>query len=294
VLAQMAHTGAPWSHAPHWHSVGRAFERMLGGSTPETVLLLFALAGVITLLRPGAPVVSRAALATFAIALGTFALAYAWSNVSSPAWALRYLSIVLAPAAIVIGAGLGRTGVVAAVVLAVVFVGSWYGKPAHSALAHKSNVAIIAHRLGPDLARGTQVFSTQPEQVPVLRYYLPDGLRYATPLGPVPDPRVMDWRDAMRRLDRPAARWTFSRLLAGLRPGRQLLLVQPRFGSPSAPWTRRIRHLSHVVTRTLHADRGIRIVARVIPHRGYNRSTLSALVLERKGASPRGGRAAPP
>jgi hypothetical protein len=285
VLAQMAHTGAPWSHAPHLHSVSSAFERMLGGHTSKTVLVLFALTGGITMVRARTPVVSRAALATLAIALGTLALAYAWSNISSPAWALRYLSIVLAPTAIVLGAGLARNGVVAAVVLAVLFMGSWYGKPTHASLRHKSNVEYVTSKLGPGLAAGTQVFATQPEQVPVLRYYLQAGLRYVTPLGRVPDPRVMDWRDAMRRLDGNAARWTFARVLAGLRPGQQLLLVQPRFGRATAPWTKRIQHLARVVTRTMHADHSIRVVARVIPHRGYNRATLSAFVLERKGGA---------
>jgi hypothetical protein len=35
----------------------------------------------------------------------------------------------------------------------------------------------------------------------------------------------------------------------------------------------------------MHADHSIRVVARVIPHRGYNRATLSAFVLERKGGA---------
>jgi hypothetical protein len=131
------------------------------------------------------------------------------------------------------------------------------------------------------------VFSTQPEQVPVLRFYLPPGLRYVTPLGPVPDPRVMDWRDAMTRLDRPSAETMFARVLAGLRPGERLLLVQPRFSSPSAPWTRRIRQLSRRTARDRVGDHEVRLVRKVVPRRGYGRSTVAGLLLERRrGGGP--------
>jgi hypothetical protein len=282
VLDQARHTGAPWSHSPRWSSVGRAFKRMLGGHLPETVLVLFALAGAGRLLRPWPGKVARAALASLGIALLTFTVAYAWSNVSGPAWALRYLCLVLAPVAIIIGAGLSRLGPIAEVALVVLFVGSWYGTPTHASLAHKSNVGVVAHRLGGSLPAGAQVFSTQPEQVPVLRYYLPPGRRYVTPLGPVPDPRVMDWRDAMVRLDRRSSAATFSRMLDRLRPGARVLLVQPRFSNPSAPWTRRIRQLARRVHRELVAHSEIRVVRTVVPHRGSSRATVAGLLLERR------------
>ena len=64
----------------------------------------------------------------------------------------------------------------------------------------KSNVAGISSVAATSLEPGDLVVSTQPEQVPVLVHYLPDGLRFATPLGPVADPAVMDWRDALSRL----------------------------------------------------------------------------------------------
>ncbi|QEC46380.1 hypothetical protein FSW04_01485 [Baekduia soli] len=286
VVVQAQHTGAPWSHAPHWKSISTAFERLLGGRVPETVLLLFALAGCGQLLRADRyPAVRRAALATAGVALLTFAVAYAWSNLSSPAWALRYLVIVLAPVAIVIAAALSRAGPVAVAVLAVIFVGSWYGKPTHAAMAHKSNVAEVAQRLGPVLPAGVQVFSTQPEEVPVLHYYLPPSTRFATPLGRVADAGVMDWRDAMARLDRPEAATTFAQVLRRLRSGQQLLLVQPRFSAPSAPWTRRIRQLARRVQHDRLADPTVRVIDSVLPQHGFGRATVSALLLERQPAS---------
>ena len=77
---------------------------------------------------------------------------------------------------------------------------SWHARPTARTLDHKSNVAHVAHVLSPSLPRGTLVFSTQPEQVPELAHELPPGMRFVTPLGAVPDPGVMDWRDGMARL----------------------------------------------------------------------------------------------
>jgi hypothetical protein len=281
VIYQAHHTGAPWSHAPHVRSITRAFERLLGGNVAETALLLLALAGAGSLVRPWGTPLARAAVAVTALTVLTFAIAYGWSNVSSPAWALRYLAIVLAPAAVAIGAGLSRLGPIAAVAVVVVFLGSWYGQPTHSALAHKSNASYVAARLGTSLPPGSTVFSTQPEQVPLLWLSLPPGLRYVTPLGAVPDPRVMDWRDAMKRLARPAASRTFAHVLATMRPGGRLLVIQPRFASPSSPWTRRIRRLAHRVHRDLEKARGIRVLRTVVPHRGYNRATVSGQLVQR-------------
>ena len=64
----------------------------------------------------------------------------------------------------------------------------------------KSNVRAISEEIAPSLKPGDLVVSTQPEQIPVLSYYLPDGLRYATLWGPVDDLGVTDWRDGVERL----------------------------------------------------------------------------------------------
>lgn len=87
------------------------------------------------------------------------------------------------------------------------------------------------------------MLSTQPEQVPVLAHYLPAGLRYATPLGPVPDPRVMDWRDALGRLETARPEVSLAPLLDSLPPGTRILLVRPDVGDGGrwrAPWTRSV------------------------------------------------------
>jgi hypothetical protein len=278
---QVAHTGAPWSHAPHARSIARSFQRILGGRMPEAVLLVVAAGGALELLRGGGPVGRRAVLASIGLCIGTFAVAFVWSNVSSPAWAMRYLAIVLAPLAVAVGIGLARMKALGAIALVVAFVAAWYGSPTHSSLAHKSNVGYVAGQLGPLVPPGTLVFSTQPEQVPLLAYSLQPGLRYATPLGPVRDPLVFDWRDAMNRLNQAQASTGLGAAIRRLRPGRRVMVIRPRFGRADAPWTRRIAVLTRRERRLLKRDTSIRLIRRVVPHRGYSRATVSGFVYEK-------------
>ena len=72
----------------------------------------------------------------------------------------------------------------------------------HVARRARATSAPSPHAIGPSLAPGDVVLSTQPEQVPVLHHYLPPGLRYATLTGSVDRRR----RDRLARRRRaPAA-----------------------------------------------------------------------------------------
>jgi 4-amino-4-deoxy-L-arabinose transferase-like glycosyltransferase len=287
-LEQSRHTAAPWSHAPSAHSLTRALTRMLSGIWPERVLLVAGGAGALLALWRGGPPQRRAILALAAIAATTLMLGYVASRQITPAWSFRYLMIVLAPLLLGLAAGLARLGVVGVAAIAVVGLLMWNGKPTVHQLEHKSNVAAVARAVGPQLPPGTLVFSEQPEQVAVLRYYLPAGLRYATPLGPVADPRVMDWRDAMARLRAARYGGTLGRAARALAPGQRLLLVQPLFGHPTAPWTRGIRAIARSWTPRVLRDRHLHLLARLRPRRYSNRSTVSALLLVRRGAAGAG------
>ncbi len=64
----------------------------------------------------------------------------------------------------------------------------------------KSNVKTVSADVAPSIRPGDLVVSTQPEQVPSLYRYLPQGVVYLTPLGLVSDPRQTDWRDGLNRL----------------------------------------------------------------------------------------------
>jgi mannosyltransferase len=274
---QAAHTGAPWSSVPAGSALTGALHDIWAGSLPAAVLLLVAGAGALQLLRRGERAQPRATLTVLAIAAVTLLLAFAWSHVSSPAWAERYLMVVAAPLIVLVGAGLGRVRLlgVAAVVVAVAI--SWHGRPSHEALAHKSNVGEVAQALGPLLPPGSLVVTTQPEQVPALRYYLGGRLRYVTPLGVVRDPRVMDWRDALARLRAARFGAVMTPLLHGLRAGARLLFVEPRFAAGRTPWSRRIMADTAIWRHALR--RRLRLVARVAPRRGNGQSTVAGLVL---------------
>jgi mannosyltransferase len=240
-LYQAAHTGAPWAEAPTVLALLGVPGRLLG-QFAQVALLLSAGAGLAALfarrdgrLAPG----GRLAAALLGIALLTVLLAWTLSQVS-PAWAARYLAVGLAPLLLAVAAGLGnagRLGVAGLIVAALLAAGD-------TPPDDKSNVRDIADVIAPSLRPGDLVVSTQPEQIPVLAYYLPAGLRYATLTGPVSDTGVTDWRDGPERLRATSAARDLQPLLDGLEPGRRLALVQPIFFDIrrwQAPWTELVR-----------------------------------------------------
>jgi mannosyltransferase len=119
------------------------------------------------------------------------------------------------------------------------------------------------------LRPGDLVVSTHPEQVPVLHFYFPPGLRWASGMGWVRDTSIMDWRDALDRYRKTWPHPTATKFIAALRPGQQLALVVPiiRTAGWGAPWTRLVKHRSLRWEYVLdHAARLRR--ERAIPHFG--------------------------
>ena len=282
LLYQSAHTGAPWSHRPTGRSVVRAMARIWSGRTAELVLLPLAAAGLAAAVLRGRPQARRGALAVTVVAGATLASAYAYSRLGSPAWALRYMVVVLAPMAVLAASGLGGLSALGPIaVVAVAFV-AWHGRPTAATLQRKSNVAHVARALAPALGAGTLVFSTQPEQVPELAHELPAGMRFLTPLGPVADPGVMDWRDAMPRLRAARFAPVLETRVRDLRRGGRLLLVQPRFSHPDSPWTRTIREIARRWGRALRHTGLVRSLRVVRPSHGSSRSTVAATLMVRR------------
>jgi mannosyltransferase len=285
---QAAHTGAPWSSVPNARELPGAVAHILSGALPAAIVLLVAISGAVERLRCDGPVQRRATLAVLGIAALTLALGFAWSHVSSPAWAMRYLVMVAAPLAVFVGAALGRFAPLGIAALVVALAFSWHGRPSDEQLMRKSNVAQVTGALGPRLAPGSLVVTTQPEQVPALRYYLGPRMRYVTPFGLVRDPQVMDWRDAPARLRDARFGVVMSSLLSSLRPGMRLLFVGPRFANANSAWSRRILTDTRVWRKALR--RRLRVVASATPERRSAESTIAGLVL----AVPRRTRPAAP
>lgn len=268
---QLEHTGAPWSSAP----------------PPAALALAVALgAGAVAVSRLGAgPAESRALRALALTAAVTLASGWAAALVE-PGWATRYLAVLVGPLLLLAGATLtrlGPPGVLAAAAAAC----AW---ALGAVPAEKSNVAGASSAVAARLEPGDLVVSTQPEQVPVLAHYLPDGLRFATPLGAVGDPRVMDWRNALPRLESAGAGETLAALLDRLPAGARVLLVSPEVGDGGrwrAPWTRLVAARSGEWAAALSADARFRRLHGAAPESATSRTSVR-LTLFAKTAASRG------
>jgi mannosyltransferase len=257
LLFQIAHTGAPWSRRPSYAQITMEAPHRILGHTAWLVLVLAAGTGLVALVKGGRgrelTAEGRAVVAVGAVALGTLLLAWTSSQVS-PAWAVRYLAIDVPPFLLLAAAGLAAArgiGVVGLVIVAMLWgYDTWPGV--------KSNVRAVSTAVGPSLAPGDVVLSTQPEQVPVLHHYLPPGLRYATLTGFVPDAGVTDWRDGVERLQATSAERDLKPILDGMRPGQRLVLITPIIFSMerwNAPWTKLVRLRSQEFGQYLTNDR---------------------------------------
>jgi mannosyltransferase len=237
-LYQAAHTGAPWSEPPIVLEFLGAPGVMVG-QFAQVALLMAAGAGLTALWPPRRSPVARAAWALLAVGVLTVALAWVASQLS-PAWANRYLAVALPPVLLAGAAGLGhagRLGIAGLILAAALAAGD-------TARDDKSNVRDVAEAVAPSLRPGDLVVSTQPEQVPVLSYYLPSGLRFATLTGAQRDTGVTDWRDGTKRLRAASPERDLRPLLDQLRPGQRLALVTPIFFDIrrwQAPWTELVR-----------------------------------------------------
>jgi MFS family permease len=275
LLFQAAHTGAPWARVPGTLGLARAVRDVFGGPGPLCALVV---AGAVALWR--APATDRRAAATLVV-LGAGALLMAWGYARhTRAWSPRYFIVLVGPALLLGALVVSRARVAGVAALAVVAL-AWFGLPAYSSLARKSNIRTVAAALEGDLRRGDLVVAAQPDTEALLRYALGARYRYATPLGLTPDPTVMDWRDAVARLRAAGTRRVLA-LAHGLRPGARLAFIRPvTLSGFRAPWTRLVKLRAAQIARALRADRGLRRVGVIHPGRPGTRSTLRGVVYRR-------------
>ena len=244
LASQRAHTGAPWSPRPTAREVVSLIADVLGDPHERVLVALLFVAGTVlwsVLRRRGSlrpAVVTLAALATVPVALGWLAAQV------NPAWAPRYLA-VCAPAVLMLAAvGLSRAGARGLVALGLI-VAIWIqplawisGLRRTPGGAEKATVRPLARALAPELDAGDLVIVMQMEEVPVLAYYLPKGLAYATATGPVADPGIADWRDALARTRAATVEAALAPQLDRSAVGTDVVLVcsQPGTGPTALPW----------------------------------------------------------
>jgi mannosyltransferase len=257
LLSQAAHTGAPWAERPRLQDILNGLSTVLGGPAPAMAFALGAGFGLSTLL--GAPRRSpraRAALAVAIMGLTALALAFLASQVS-PAWSNRYFAVFMGPLLLLGAAGLARGGRLGLVVL-VILVAFWFN-PRTGAIEHKSDAHTVAVLTRDRLEDGDMVLAVHPEQGPVMHYYLPQNvrLRWANIMGPVKDPMVFDWRDALGRLKAAKPTPTEDALVRTLQPGEKILAIFPiiRTARWGAPWTSEVRKRSAQWQRVLDRDK---------------------------------------
>jgi mannosyltransferase len=263
LVYQAFHTGAPWSTAPSPLKLIAGFTLVLSGEGAVVALLLAGGGGLLSLIRDGGPCERTAVLATIALAAGTLLSGWLYSQLA-PAWAGRYLGVLIGPVLLLVAAGIPRAGRlgIAAGVLVVLF---WAGFLADDT---KSNVSDVAARFQSEVRPGDLILSTQPEQIPVLAYYFGRDHRYATPLGPVTETRVMDWRNALARLEGASVERELEPLLAGLPEGGRVFLVRPLIRSDAgwkAEWTAEVRRRSYEWGRALAQDERFVRTAHAVP-----------------------------
>ncbi|MEN3281967.1 MAG: mannosyltransferase [Solirubrobacteraceae bacterium] len=279
LTSQIRHTGAPWAEAPRLQDVLNGLSNLFGGAAPAMAFALAAGFGLSTLLA--APRQSPRARAALALAvMAPTAIACAWiASQISPAWSNRYFAAFLGPLLLLGAAGLARGGRLGVVALAIL-VAFWFN-PRTGVLNSKSDAHTVAVLTRDRLEAGDMVVAVHPEQGPVMHYYLPQdiGLRWANIMGPVKDPMVFDWRDALDRLKDAKPTPTEDALVRTLKPGQKLLAIFPiiRTARWGAPWTSEVRTRSAQWQRVLDRDKRLS-------------RTLAAPVTERKPL-PKGVRA---
>jgi hypothetical protein len=241
---QAAHTGAPWSQKPSLADILGPISGILGGQPVPLGLFLAAGAGLAAIAGRRLPAATepRVRAVWLIVAMPLAGLAIAWlASQASPAFTGRYFAVFLGPVILLAGVGLahsGRLGIICLVIVLALWI-----DPRTSEINHKSDARLVAAQIDSHVHPGDLVVSVHPEQAPLLHYYFPPGLRYATALGPMPDPGVFDWRDALARLHAADPPGTLGQLVNTLAPGRRLVLVMPiiRTARWGAPWTRLVR-----------------------------------------------------
>ncbi len=258
-LYQLANTGDPWAVPP---GIGDFFadpSTAIGGTAGILIapLLVFGSWWCWRTLGKAGQVQSRLlALVALTATVGGF-VASEWK----PSWTIRYLAVIVAPYLLAAAGALHSSAKGKAVLWAACgslavwsVIGTLLPNP-NNAYA-KDNMAAIARAASSELTAGDVVISTQTEQVPVAHFYLPKGLVYLNPMGPVADPSVIDWRHIVARLDAAQPCEALGPTLDALPVGATVLLVNParKLGAAGSAWSSAVAHQLKAVNAFVRAD----------------------------------------
>ena len=150
-------------------------------------------------------------------------------------------------------------------------------------------MADVATSVGHPLKPGDLVVVTQTEQAPVAHHYLPAGLRYLTPTGPVADPTVVDWRDIVTRLDSASPCFSIGPAIDRLPLGAKVLEIDPYHHRTAAgsPWSAAVGRQIQQVDSFLGHDAALTEIGAYAPAvspKPY--APVSAVLYEKTAAAP--------
>jgi mannosyltransferase len=258
LLWQIRYTGAPWAPRPAvldffadpvWVGVGLSFPVVIGGLLVAMMAIRRArlrgepldlsMAGGDGATRP-APIAEepaaqrwrrlvRSPLATgwlAAVLVGVLGFIFGQFVHS---WTPRYLGVGLVPAVVLLAATFVATPLGRRCVRWVALAMALTAVPVlinpSGAADSKSNIATVDRELGANLRPGDLVITPALSEMPAIAYYLPPGLRYATPLGVLPDPMVVNWERLPSRLSAADPTTDLAGVLRSVPVGGQLLLI---------------------------------------------------------------------
>ena len=264
-IYQAGNTAAPWAVRP---GIGDFFAdpaSTLGGTLGFLAVpaLLVAAWSCWKLINPA----DRRSVGTLASISLTATVAGFLGAELEPSWTARYLAIIVAPYLLAAAGALSTTirgrvtlTVVCAALTSWALVGSLLPNP-NSRYA-KDNMAAVAAAAAAQLGPGDVVVVDQTEQVAVADHYLPSGLQYLTPTGPVPDPTVVDWRNLVHRLQVATPCRALSPTLDALPVGADVLQIVPgrRLGASGSAWSEAVNYQVLSVSDFLADDPALRAV----------------------------------
>ncbi len=266
-IYQSTHTGAPWAPPPRFGAPVLLSRDLIGGDRITIGLVIALVIGLAAFVTRRYRRTREATILWALVALPVATLLLAWlASQITPAFVSRYFAPVLAAIFLLAAWGCARAGIVGwvAILLSIVFV----AHISSYAPQYKSDMRDVGGEMAPLLHTGDMVISGQPEQVPLMWYYLPNGLQYASPLGPVQNPTYMNWVFALTRLQKANPQVILPALLASLKPGQRLLFVRPLTEGAKnwqAAWTALVRRRSAQFAAILFSDPKLKEIA-VAPH----------------------------
>jgi hypothetical protein len=282
LVFQAQHTGAPWALPPVLWSITSGMYTIVGGRGAAVAILLAGGSGLVAMRAAGAGERRnlRSAITLAVLGFGTLLIAWAYAK-TTPAWAERYLAVIIGPLILLAALALRRAAGLGLIALLLISC-FWVLDPRTTHQDAKSNVGGAAQEVRRYINADTVVLSSQPEQVPVLSYYLPKVTKFATPLGQVPDPRVMDWQGALAKFEHSRLRTRLIPVLQSLQPGQRVVLAVPTSFIKEPEWMDLIRRDSGVWKDYMDKDSHLRLIAESDAHPHQTGIPMQLLVYQRR------------